>query len=74
MSGIWPDNKRKRTLDTRTGKEYRSRHQAGVAVAPECGLDPGYRPSPWYVVLKKCPGRLKDLDTDRVIGPDGNLT
>ena len=74
MSGIWKDNKPKPVRDTRTGRLYRSRHQAGVAIAPEAGLDPKMKPSPWYQVNRAFPGRFRDEDTRLLIGPDGRTS
>ena len=73
MSGIWKDNRSRRTLDTQTGNEYPSRNQTGVAIAPECRIDPSDTPTPWYKILHKYPGRFKDVATGETIGADGNL-
>ena len=54
MSGIWENNRAKATRDTRTGREYRSRHQAGRAVALEARVDPNHKPSPWVLIVRKC--------------------
>ena len=58
MSGIWENNKAKATRDTRTGRDYKSRNQAGQAVAAEAGIDPTHKPSPWVLVVKKIPVAL----------------
>jgi len=72
MTGIWVNNEPKKTLDTVTGVEYPSRHQAGRAVSVEVGVDPQYKPSPWYPVLKKCPNRFKDVATGKFLDSQGN--
>ena len=73
MSGIWNSNEPKPTRDVRTGTVYRSRHQAGVSLAAEAGLDPQTKPSPWYKVNKAFPRRFYDEKTQRPIGPNGRL-
>lgn len=45
------------TRDTKTGKEYRSRTQAGRAVAHEYGLD-GRNQFVYYQVVQKDPKRF----------------
>ena len=73
MSGIWENNEPKPVRDISTGTLYSSRHQAGVALAAEAGIDPQTKPSPWYKVNKALPGRFYDEQTRCPIGPDGRL-
>jgi hypothetical protein len=73
VTGIWENNSPKATRDTRTGREYRSRHQAGRAIAPEVGVDPNHKPSPWVLVVKQFPLRFQDVATGSFIDGHGNL-
>ncbi len=73
MTGIWNDNRPKSTRDLQTGQEYGSRHQAGRAVAPEAGVDPNHKPSPWVLVVRRFPLRFQDVATGRLIDGHGNL-
>jgi hypothetical protein len=58
MSGAFPDNSRIPVKDTFTGKVYRSKYQAGKALASEFGLDPTDR-FVWYKIIKRAhKGRL----------------
>ena len=75
MSGLFEDTQAKPVLDTATGIEYKSRNQAGVAVAPELGVDPAKKPSPWFSVVRKVPkGRFVDVESDLPIGRDGGAS
>ena len=71
MSGIWKDNRPKPVRDAWTGHSYPSRNQAGVAVAPEAGVDPKMKPSPWYQVNRAFQRRFYDEATGLPTGPDG---
>ena len=73
MSGIWIENSPKATRDTRTRREYTSRHKAGRAVAQEVGIDPDHKPSPWVLVVRKFPRRFQDVATGKLIDVQGNL-
>jgi len=73
VSGIWKNNRPKATRDTRTGREYKSRHQAGQAVAAQAGVDSTHKPSPWVLVVRKFPSRFQDVRTGRLIDGRGNL-
>lgn len=73
MSGLFTDNKPKRTTDTKTGIVYKSRNQAGKAVAPEFGLP--ISDYVWFDVLRVAQvGRFVDTKTRRVILHDGRLS
>ena len=60
-------NSPKPLRDSKTGKQYPSRNECGVAVAPEFGLDPGNThpwSRVWYRVLKIAQsGRFIDKET-----------
>lgn len=74
MSGLFEKTTAKPVLDTTTGKTYRSRNQAGIAVAAEFGVDPAKKPSPWFEVITKSPkGRFVDANSGRRIGQDGRV-
>lgn len=74
MTGLFENTRARPVLDTATGKIYRSRNQAGVAVAAEFGVDPTKRPSPWFDVIRKCPkGRFVDANSGLRIDQDGRV-
>ena len=72
MTGIFSNNRPKRTRDGGTGIEYASKNQAGRAVAAEFGLNPPYENFVWFRVLRIAPsGRFEDVETGAAIQPNG---
>lgn len=59
VSGNGKGRKGTKTLDTKTGKVYKSHAAAGIAVAPELGLK--VHNFVWYEVIVKFPDRFKDI-------------
>jgi len=73
MSGRFKNNNPKPTRDAQTGTEYRSRNQAGRAVAPQFGLP--LDNFVWFEVLKRAASsRFIDVNTSRPILPDGRVS
>ncbi len=70
MPGLFIDNKPKPVKDTKTGIVYRSKCQAGKALALEFDLDPDYR-LVWYqifpILQKSYPKRVIEIKTGKPV-------
>ncbi len=66
-------NDAKKTRDTKTGKTYDSRAEAGQTVALEFGIDPD-KPDVWHEVVSLCqPGRFVDVASGLPIKRSGRV-
>jgi len=71
VSGIFKNNKPTSVRDTKTGKIYQSRAEAGRSLAVEFGLDSTDR-LVWYAILAKTQfGRFVDAETGKIITRSG---
>jgi hypothetical protein len=65
----WP----KPVRDSCTDTSYRSRLAAGIAIAPEFGLDPT-ESHVWFKIIKVAePGRFIDVESGKPIGANGKI-
>ena len=67
MTGVFKNNRRTPVEDTETGKVYRSKYQAGKALASRFGLDPNDS-FVWYKILKRArPDRFIEVQTGKPV-------
>jgi len=67
MTGIFKNNRRIPVKDTHTGKVYRSKYQAGKALAPEFGLDTSYKLAWYRILIKSQSGRFIEVKTGKPV-------